>query len=131
MSSGRDTGDALVDHRLGQAEAILVQPFEEAAHLLARAVEVTVAALDVVPVQRLPERDEGLIQADAQLRGRVRAGEGGERNQGAYIVSLTAQARDLDQHSCLTAGADGFLSKPLSLAQLEQALKPLSLAVQA
>jgi len=73
----------------------------------------------------MPEMD-GL-----ELIRRVRAGEAGGTNQSAYIVSLTAQARDLDQHSCLTAGADGFLSKPLSLAQLEEALQPLALPFRA
>ncbi|MBS2038854.1 response regulator [bacterium] len=68
----------------------------------------------------MPEMD-GL-----ELIRRVRAGEGGVPNRDAYIVSLTAQARERDQEGCLEAGANGFLSKPVSLSQLQQALRPLA-----
>ena len=69
----------------------------------------------------MPEMD-GL-----ELIRRVRAGEAGDPNREAYIVSLTAQARELDQQGCLKAGANGFLSKPVSLLQLQQALRPLAM----
>lgn len=69
----------------------------------------------------MPEMD-GL-----ELIRRVRAGEAGDPNRDAYIVSLTAQARELDQRLCLDAGANGFLSKPVSLVQLQQALRHLAI----
>ncbi|WP_119396132.1 hybrid sensor histidine kinase/response regulator [Salinibius halmophilus] len=40
-----------------------------------------------------------------------------------YIIALTANARQEDKQSCLDAGMDDFLAKPLRLSSLQEALK--------
>ena len=50
---------------------------------------------------------------------RLRASETGKP---LYILALTASALAEDRAACLEAGMDGFLSKPLRLAELEEAL---------
>jgi len=46
--------------------------------------------------------------------------------QQPYIIALTANAYDEDKQNCIEAGMDDFLSKPLSLSHLENALKRAS-----
>jgi CheY-like chemotaxis protein len=51
---------------------------------------------------------------------RIRAAEaGGPRTP---IVALTANAFDEDRDACITAGMDGFLTKPLDRERLATAL---------
>ncbi|MDP2958959.1 MAG: ATP-binding protein [Longimicrobiales bacterium] len=64
---------------------------------------------------QMPDMD-GLEAARAQ---REREAVGGER---IPIVALTAHAMSGDRERCLAAGMDGYLSKPLRLADLRSAL---------
>jgi signal transduction histidine kinase/ActR/RegA family two-component response regulator len=65
----------------------------------------------------MPELDG--LEATRQLR----AGQSGARDPGIPVIALTANAMDGDREACLGAGMDGFVSKPVSIATLRQAIE--------
>src|SRR5262249_47274902 len=76
-------------------------------------------AYDVIlmDVQR-PELD-GL-----EVTRRIRQRPGG---RGPYVIALTAHAMAGDEERCLAAGMDGYLSKPVRLTDLKNALAAAAL----
>lgn len=74
------------------------------------------ASLDLVLMDcQMPEMDG--FEATALIRSSESPGEH------LPIVALTAGVAGEDQQRCLAAGMDAFLSKPVSLAELEAALR--------
>ncbi len=65
----------------------------------------------------MPELDG--IEATRQLR----AGRSGARDPAIPVIALTANALDGDREACLAAGMDSFVSKPVSIATLRQAIE--------
>jgi CheY-like chemotaxis protein len=65
----------------------------------------------------MPELDG--LEATRQLR----AGTGGVRDPDVAVIALTANAMDDDRAACLAAGMNDFLSKPVSLQALRQAIE--------
>jgi CheY-like chemotaxis protein len=64
---------------------------------------------------QMPELDG--LEATREFRRRE---GGGERTP---IVALTANATEADRDSCLAAGMDGFLVKPVRREELERELQ--------
>ena len=65
----------------------------------------------------MPELDG--LEATRQLR----AGAAGARAGNVTVIALTANAMDGDRELCLAAGMDDFLSKPVSVQALRQAIE--------
>jgi len=90
-----------------------------------------IAANDV-EMRRCLETDKAYtcILMDIQLPGKngldltreIRSGEFGERYQKVYVIAVTANALPGDRKKCLDAGANDYLSKPLVLDELKDAL---------
>jgi signal transduction histidine kinase/CheY-like chemotaxis protein len=89
---------------------------------------VEVAANGFAAIQRVQGQAYDLILMDVQMpemdgfaaTRAIRAGELGRRTP---IVAMTANVFDNDRAECLAAGMDGFLAKPIDLAQLRDAVK--------
>jgi signal transduction histidine kinase/ActR/RegA family two-component response regulator len=64
---------------------------------------------------QMPEMDG--FDATAAIRAR-------EQNEGGHIpiIAMTAHAMDGDREKCLAAGMDGYVSKPINLAELREAI---------
>jgi len=65
----------------------------------------------------MPELDG--LEATRQLR----AGAAGDRGAWVTVIALTANAMDGDREACLAAGMNDFLSKPVSMQTLRQAIE--------
>ncbi len=64
---------------------------------------------------QMPEMDG--FEATARIRA------GGGPSRGAPIIALTASTLPSDRERCLAAGMDGYLAKPITLADLRAALQ--------
>jgi two-component system sensor histidine kinase/response regulator len=81
-------------------------------------------------LRALTQRDYDLVLMDCQLpemdgyeaTRRIRRGERAFRNRDIPIIATTAHAMAGDREKCLEAGMNGYISKPLRPAELEQAI---------
>ena len=90
------------------------------------------AANGAIAVERFKERPYDVVLMDCrmpvmdgyQATRAIRAQERvGARTP---IVALSANSLPTDRAACLEAGADQFLTKPIGLAQLTEALQPIA-----
>src|SRR5262249_33233747 len=90
------------------------------AHNGVEAVELTAAErFDVVLMDvQMPEMDG--MRATALIRER-------EKNTSNHVIilAMTAHAMAGDRERCLKAGMDGYLSKPINIQELVEALEAL------
>jgi len=108
-----------------QANLVLVQGILEA-----YGYEVIVARNGVEAIERAREERPALILMDIQMPGmggleairRIRA-DGEEAVAGVPIIALTALAMAGDKEHCLKAGANTYLSKPVSIRRLLELLQ--------
>ncbi len=56
---------------------------------------------------------------------KIRAGEAGQRNKNIPIIAMTAHATRQDRRSCLDAGMNGYVAKPISSERLREAIGKL------
>jgi CheY-like chemotaxis protein len=97
-------------------------------YLLAKGYLVVVARNGVEALERAREERPDLILMDIQMPGmdgleatrRIRAGAG---LADVPIIALTALAMPGDRERCLEAGANEYLSKPVSLKGLVQTIE--------
>ncbi len=86
-----------------------------------------VAANGQEALERLAEQSFDLILMDVQMpvmdgleaTGRIRAGERGRHTP---IIAMTANAMEGDRDTCLSAGMDDYLAKPIKIAELHALL---------
>ncbi|GFK92988.1 Autoinducer 2 sensor kinase/phosphatase LuxQ [Fundidesulfovibrio magnetotacticus] len=89
-----------------------------------------IAGGGVEALERLRREPFDVVFMDVEMPGmdgleatrRIRAGEAGEPAAGVRILAMTAHAVSGYREMCLEAGMDGYLTKPLDLSRLEQAL---------
>ena len=98
-----------------------------------RGYRVTEVTNGNAAVQAMMEGRFDLLLTDIHMPGMdgieaARAIRAGEARSGATrtpIVALTADALESGKHTCLEAGMDGFLTKPVDPAQLEEMFRTL------
>jgi signal transduction histidine kinase/ActR/RegA family two-component response regulator len=109
------------DNRVNQQVAQLL--------LQSQGHSVDVAANGVEALEMLDKLDYELIFMDMQMpemdgleaTRRIRQLAGAKR--GLPIVAMTANALKSDEAACLAAGMNGFISKPITLEKLQEAIK--------
>jgi CheY-like chemotaxis protein len=96
-------------------------------YLAVKGFEVTVAhdGLEAVTMTKSDQPD--LIIMDIQMPkmnglDAIRAIRADKTIQGIPIIAVTALAMDSDEEACLAAGANAYLSKPVRLAELVEAI---------
>jgi PAS domain S-box-containing protein len=100
-------------------------------HMLAKAGHQVLRAKNGAEVLRLLLEDEAdCVLMDIQMpemdgreaTRRIRAGEAGEAARRAPVIALTAHAMKGDREQFLADGMDGYLAKPVDMAELERVL---------
>lgn len=97
-------------------------------YLVSRGYRVLLAYCGVEAIAQAREFGPDLILMDIQMPGMdgmetIRRIRGDARIQQIPIIALTALAMPSDRQKCLEAGANGYLSKPISLRNLIEVIR--------
>jgi CheY-like chemotaxis protein len=92
---------------------------------------VTLAADGRRALDALAQQDFDLVLMDCNMPDmdgleatrRLRAGSAGVRDVNVPVIALTANALDGDRETCLAAGMDDFLPKPVTITALRRAIE--------
>jgi CheY-like chemotaxis protein len=98
-----------------------------------RGHSVTEVTTGTDAVRALAEKSFDLLLTDIHMPGMdgieaaraIRAGEAKSGRQRTPIVALTADVLEDGKHSCLEAGMDAFLTKPVNPAELDEMFRTL------
>ena len=121
----------------GQALSVLVAEDNTVNQMVIEAMlkqlghKVTLVANGRQALEALSHDDFELVLMDCNMpevdgleaTRRMRSGIAEVRNSRVTVIALTANAMDGDREACLTAGMDDFLSKPVSIHALRQAIE--------
>jgi len=92
-------------------------------------VKVVSDGTELINVLKTEEHD--LVIMDLQMpimngldaTRKIRKGECGEKNKNVYIIALTAHAMNEDRAACFEVGMNDYLSKPIQIEHLNNAMK--------
>lgn len=133
-ANDKETDDSGVDLVLSSSERILLAEDNEinqivaVKQLMSLGLKVDVASNGNEVLQALEQRSYSLILMDCQMpeldgiKAARQIREKGYSKTDLPIIALTAHVFDEDRKRCLDAGMNDFLSKPLSLGQLNSVL---------
>jgi signal transduction histidine kinase/AmiR/NasT family two-component response regulator len=121
----------------GQALSVLVAEDNGVNQMIIEAMlkqlghKVTLVANGRQALEALARDDFELVLMDCNMpevdgleaTRRMRSGIAEVRDPQVTVIALTANAMDGDREACLTAGMDDFLSKPVSIHALRQAIE--------
>jgi signal transduction histidine kinase/CheY-like chemotaxis protein len=102
-----------------------------ATHMLRKfGARVHIVGNGLAALQALREQDFDVVLMDCQMpeldgyeaTRQLRKGAGLYRNPNVHVIALTANALTTDRERCLAAGMNDYLSKPIDLARLAEAL---------
>ncbi len=117
------------------ASVIVADDEESSRHLNASLLKFLGYPCEVVSsgqelMAKLRQRTYPMILLDIMMPGldgleitrRIRNGDCGEGNREAYIIAVTVCSEEEDRERCLKAGVNAFLTKPLTVQALREAI---------
>ncbi|MCK6544480.1 response regulator [Myxococcota bacterium] len=128
---GQPVGGLTITGHILVVEDNVVNQEVTAALIRRRGHTVTTASDGFAALSTLSRDTFDLVLMDCQMPGmdgyettrRIRAGEAGAGNRAVPIVALTAYALEGARERCLASGMNEYLSKPISVAAMHEAIE--------
>jgi PAS domain S-box-containing protein len=130
-----DQETEVTEKEADQASIIIVDDEESSRQVNASLMKFLGYACDVVNdgnelIDKLKERTYQMILMDIMMPGldgleatrKIRNGDCGEGNRGAYIVAVTVCSEEEDKERGLKAGINAYLTKPLTIHALRETI---------
>jgi CheY-like chemotaxis protein len=82
-------------------------------------------------IEALKKKEYSVVLMDCQMPDKdgfqtteeIRSGNSGVINPGILIIALTAHAMEGDREKCIKAGMNDYISKPISIKEIDELLK--------